>query len=78
MSTTCASAGSTFSSAESAESFRQKVARELPWLMEPVEVASREGLHRVRLGPYRNVVEATAIGDKVRASLGFAPVLTRN
>jgi len=67
-----------FSSAESAESFRQKVARELPWLMEPVDVSSRDGLHRVRLGPYRNLVEATAIGDKVRTSLGFAPVLTRN
>jgi rare lipoprotein A len=67
-----------FSSAETAESFREKVARDLPWLLEPVEIASRDGLHRVRLGPYRNAIEASAIGDKVRASLGLAPVLIRN
>jgi rare lipoprotein A len=67
-----------FSSAETAESFRAKVTRDMPWLLEPVEVASRDGLHRVRLGPYRNAVEAAAIGDKVRSSLGVAPVLTRN
>ena len=66
-----------FSSAETAESFREKVARDLPWLLEPIQVSSRDGLHRVRLGPYRNAVEAAAIGDKVRGSLGIAPVLTR-
>ncbi len=64
-----------FSSAESAESFRQKMARDLPWLLEPAQVMARDGLHRVRLGPYRNRDEASAIADKVRASLGFLPVL---
>ena len=65
-----------FSSAESAESFRQKVSRDLPWLLEPTQVTARDGLHRVRLGPYRNRDEASAIADKVRDSLGFAPLLT--
>jgi rare lipoprotein A len=65
-----------FSSAESAESFRQKMARDLPWLLEPTQVVARDGLHRVRLGPYRNRDEASAIADKVRTSLGFVPVLT--
>ena len=65
-----------FSSAESAESFRQKMARDLPWLLEPAQVVTRDGLHRVRLGPYRNRDEASAIADKVRTSLGFVPVLT--
>jgi rare lipoprotein A len=65
-----------FSSAETAESFRAKISRDLPWINEPVEVSAREGLYRVRLGPYRNATEAGAIADKVRASLGFAPVLT--
>jgi rare lipoprotein A len=64
-----------FSSVEGAESFREKVARELPWLLEPIAVSSHDGLHRVRLGPYRNAEEAAAIGDKVRRSLGYAPVL---
>jgi rare lipoprotein A len=65
-----------FSSAETAESFRAKIARDLPWINEPVDLAAREGLYRVRLGPYRNATEAAAIADKVRGSLGFAPVVT--
>jgi rare lipoprotein A len=66
-----------FSSAESAESFRDHVGRELTWLNEPIQVSSRDGMHRVRLGPYRNVDEAAAIGDKVRRTLGVAPLLVR-
>jgi rare lipoprotein A len=65
-----------FSSTEGAESFRDHVARELAWNLEPITIASRGGVHRVRLGPYRNSQEAAAIGDKVRASLGISPVLT--
>ncbi len=65
-----------FSSADNAESFRNHVARELPWLAEPIQVASAGGLHRVRLGPYKTRDEAQAIADKIRASLDFAPVIT--
>ena len=66
-----------FSSADGAESFRDHVARELSWVNEPVTIATHDGLHRVRLGPYRNVDEATAIGEKVRRTLGVAPALVR-
>jgi rare lipoprotein A len=65
-----------FSSLDGAESFRRKVARETSWLLEPLQIASRDGLHRVRAGPYRNRDEATAIAEKLRESLGFVPVLT--
>jgi rare lipoprotein A len=65
-----------FSSRDGADSFREKVVRELSWLYEPVQVSPRDGLHRVRLGPYRNREEALAIADKVRQTLGFAPTLT--
>jgi rare lipoprotein A len=65
-----------FSSAEAAEGFRERVMRELDWLNEPITITPVEGLHRVRLGPYRNTTEAGAIGDKVRRSIGVAPVLT--
>ena len=64
-----------FSSAQSAESFRAKMVKDLPWLLEPISISTREGLHRVRLGPYSNTEEAAAIGDKVRRSLGAAPVV---
>ena len=59
-----------FSSADGAESFREHVARELDWMREPVHIHSRDGLHRVRLGPYRSRDEATAIAEKVGRSLG--------
>lgn len=65
-----------FASREGAESFRDKVARELSWNLEPMEMSARDGLHRVRLGPYRNRDEALAIADKVRQTLGFVPALS--
>ncbi len=65
-----------FSSRESAESFRDKAARELSWNYEPVQLSAREGVYRVRLGPYRNRDEALAISEKVRQTLGFAPRLS--
>ena len=65
-----------FSSLDGAESFRAKVARELSWNNEPVQMSARDGMHRVRLGPYRNREEALAIADKVRQTLGFDPTLT--
>src|SRR5262249_2754693 len=64
-----------FSSREGAESFRDHAARELSWIHEPIEITARDGMNRVRLGPYRNRIEAAAIGDKVRETLGFSPTL---
>ena len=65
-----------FSSAETAESFRDHAARELTWMMEPISIQQRDGLHRVRLGPYRTRAEANAIAEKVRQTLGTAPTVT--
>jgi len=65
-----------FSGAENAEVFRQRMIKALAWNLEPISILQRDGLHRVRLGPYRNRDEALAIADKVRESLGFAPALS--
>jgi len=62
-----------FSSPENAEAFRVRALASLQWNREPIDVSARDGLYRVRLGPYRNRQEATAIAEKVRESLGFAP-----
>jgi len=62
-----------FASAQAAESFRDKAARDMPWILEPIAVVQQGGLARVRLGPYRNRAEADAIAGKVRQSLGYAP-----
>jgi len=64
-----------FSSMEGAEAFRTHVMGQLTWLNEPIEIESRDGLNRVRLGPYKNLEEAAAIADKVRRTLGTAPAL---
>ena len=56
--------------------FRNKIAGDLPWLNEPIQVAAAGSLHRVRLGPYKTREEALAIADKIRASLDFTPVIT--
>jgi rare lipoprotein A len=64
-----------FSSRDSADSFRDKMVRDLAWNNEPLQVLSREGMHRVRMGPYRSRDEAGAIATKVRQSLGFEPAL---
>ena len=66
-----------FTSRESAEAFRDKAARDLSWNHEPLDVSPREGLYRVRLGPYATRTEADAIADKVRATLGSTPALMR-
>jgi len=65
-----------FASADNASAFRDRIAGDLPWLREPIQVAAAASLHRVRLGPYRTREEATAIAEKIRASLDFNPVIT--
>jgi rare lipoprotein A len=62
-----------FASPQAAESFRDKAARDMPWILEPIGVVQLGGLNRVRLGPYRNRAEAEAIAAKVRQSLGYSP-----
>ena len=64
-----------FSSLDNANSFRERMVASLPWMLEPISVAARDGLHRVRLGPYRNRDEALAIAAKVRESVGISPTL---
>lgn len=64
-----------FGSAEAAQGFRDHVTRELTWLYEPVQLSYQNGLHRVRLGPYRNRDEAAAIAEKVERSLGITPAV---
>ena len=64
-----------FSSAEGAEIFKDRLKRDLSWFSEPAQVSLRDGLYRVRLGPFVTRTEALAISDKVRQTLGFAPTL---
>ena len=66
-----------FGSADVAEQFRDRVVRDLS-IRQPIQVVTRDGLSRVRMGPYRTLPEAAAAGDKVREALGFSPTLVED
>jgi rare lipoprotein A len=56
-----------------AQGFRDKIQQDLTWLAEGVQILARNGLYRVRLGPYPTRTEASAIADKIRETLDFTP-----
>ncbi len=64
-----------FSSMENAEIFRARLARELDWNREPLQVSRKDNLFRVRMGPYKSREEAEAIASQVRLSHDFSPVI---
>ena len=64
-----------FSARANAESFREKIHKQLSWLTQPVQIQVRGNLFRLRLGPYRNRNEANAIAEKIRAELDFKPLV---
>ena len=64
-----------FSARANAESFREKIQKQLSWLSQPVQIQVRGNLFRLHLGPYRNRNEANAIAEKIRAELDFKPLL---
>ena len=58
-----------------AESFRDNIRKQLPWLKQPILIQERGKLFRLRLGPYSNRGEANAIAEKIRAELDFKPLV---
>ncbi len=66
-----------FSSVENADIFRARMVRELDWNREPMTVLNKDGLFRVRLGPYKTRDEAAAIVAQIKQSHDFSPVITK-
>jgi peptidoglycan lytic transglycosylase len=66
-----------FSGSENAESFRDKMKRDLDWMREPISVWFKDGLHRVRIGPLANREEAQAIAEKLRNTMNISPLITQ-
>ena len=66
-----------FASRENADLFRDRVARELAWLASALNIESRDGLHRVRAGPYRDRIEALAVSGHIRDALEVTPIVVR-
>ena len=65
-----------FSSEENAKIFHARMVRELDWNREPLNVVFKDGLWRVRLGPYATRVEAEAIQARVKQSHDFSAVIS--
>jgi rare lipoprotein A len=67
-----------FGSRENAENFLARMKIQIEWLASTLHVFSRDGLYRVRAGPYPREAEARRDADRISQSLGVRPfVLTR-
>ncbi|HET7775987.1 MAG TPA: septal ring lytic transglycosylase RlpA family protein [Azospira sp.] len=62
-----------FSSPDNAESLKAKLARELDWLAEGIQIQSKGGIHRLHVGPYKDRQEADRVAERIRLALGFKP-----
>jgi rare lipoprotein A len=64
-----------FSALESAENYRSRVQRDLPWLGEPVQVLAAGGVYRLQLGPYLSPDEARPVAERIEAELSVKPIV---
>lgn len=64
-----------FGSRENAESLRGRVARELSWLQERMEVLLAGSLWRLHVGPYRSQEEARSAAQRIEAQLDIRPLV---
>jgi rare lipoprotein A len=67
-----------FSSRGNAEDFRERVARQLTWLTDGIQVLSIGNLWRLHVGPYATSDAARAIAERIETELKLKPlVVTR-
>ncbi|MGE5385337.1 MAG: septal ring lytic transglycosylase RlpA family protein [Betaproteobacteria bacterium] len=64
-----------FANADNAESLKNRLASELEWLSEPLQIYPGGGIHRLQLGPYASRSDAERIAEKIRLALGYKPTL---
>ena len=66
-----------FSARGNADSLRDHLQRELPWLAEPMKVVEGAGKYRLHLGPYASAAEAAKVASRLAESLGVKPFVVR-
>jgi rare lipoprotein A len=64
-----------FSSRDNAEDFRGRVARQLAWLSEGIQVLPIGNLWRLHVGPYGTSDAARSIAERIEAELKLKPLL---
>jgi rare lipoprotein A len=64
-----------FGSREGAESLRMRVANELAWLTEAVQILMAGNLWRLHVGPYRSQEDARSAAERIEAALNLKPLV---
>jgi len=64
-----------FAARASAEGLRARLARELAWLPEAIEIAPSGALYRVRVGPFRSREDAQPVAERIQAELDLQPLI---
>jgi rare lipoprotein A len=64
-----------FGSPENAENFRARLALQIDWLAGRLHITTRDGLTRVRAGPYATEEDARRVAGRIAESFGIRPVL---
>jgi len=62
-----------FSAQASAESMRERLARELDWLATRIYVVASGSLYKVQVGPYRSRDDAVDNAERIAQALNFKP-----
>jgi len=64
-----------FSSRENAESLRSRIAAELTWVKESVQLMLAGSLWRLHVGPYRSRDDARSVAERIETELSLKPLL---
>jgi rare lipoprotein A len=64
-----------FSSRENAEGLRARVAQEMAWLQDAVQVLLAGNLWRLQVGPYRSQDDARSVAERIEAQLSLKPLV---
>ena len=64
-----------FGSRENAQTLQARLARELAWLQESVQVLLSANLWRLHVGPYRSHEEARSVARRIETELELKPLL---
>jgi rare lipoprotein A len=64
-----------FAARANAEALRERIARELAWLAQALQILAADGLFRLHAGPYRSHEEARTIAERIRSELSVQPLV---
>jgi rare lipoprotein A len=64
-----------FSAKESADSFRDKMSRDLAWAADGIQIFAAGGFYRLQLGPYRTHEDARPVAERIESELALKPLL---